>query len=67
MSDTVTKKKYVSGGASAGSIWFLGFVGTLVYFLHFHSGTITLVLIAVVKALFWPAYITYYALHFMRI
>lgn len=58
--------KYVSKGG-AGGFWFLGFIGALVYFLHFHSGSITLVLIAVFKALFWPAYLTYYLLRFMGV
>jgi hypothetical protein len=59
------KIKYVTHGGGAGGLWFLGFIGTLVYFLHFHSGTLDLVGLAVIKALFWPAYVTYYALHFM--
>lgn len=52
-----------SGGA--GGFWFLGFVGTLVYFLHFHSGTFWLVCVAFFKAIFWPAYLAYYVLHYI--
>jgi len=59
---TVVRK----GGGSSG-LWFLGFVGSLVYFLHVHSGTFWLVVVAVFKALFWPAYIIYYLLQFMHI
>ena len=60
-----TKNAARCGGA--GGIWFLGFIGTLVYFIHFHSGSFWLVLVAIFKALFWPAFLAYYALHFMRI
>ncbi len=54
-----------SGGA--GGFWFLGFIGTLVYFLHFHSGTFWLVLLATFKAVFWPAFLVYYSLAYMKI
>lgn len=60
---TIVQKRAVR----TGGLWFLGFIGTLVYFLHFHSGTFWLVVIAVFKAIFWPAYLVYYALHFMHI
>lgn len=67
MNDTSTKTKYIYKGGGAGGIWLMGFVGTLVYFLHFHSGNVTLVLIAIFKALFWPAYLTYYLLQSMSV
>ncbi len=51
----------------AGGVWFLGFVGTLVYFLHFHSGSFKLVILAFIKAIFWVAYLVYYLLHFMKV
>jgi hypothetical protein len=50
-----------------GGLWFLGFLGTLVYFIQFHSGTFWLVLLAIWKAIFWPAYLVYYLLVFMRV
>lgn len=62
----VINNKVVNRGGSGG-LWFLGFIGTLVYFLHFHSGTFTLVIIAIIKAIFWPAFLVYYVLHFMHI
>lgn len=67
MSEKVVRTKYVSSGAGTGGLWFLGFIGSLVYFLHFHSGTLVLVVIAVFKSLFWPAYIVYYLLHYMGV
>ena len=51
----------------AGGVWFLGFVGMLVYQLHFHSGSFTLVIIAIFKAVFWLAYLVYYLLQYMQI
>lgn len=59
--------QYIRRGGGAGGVWFLGSIGTLVYFLHVHSGTFVLVLLAVIKALFWPAFLIYYLLHFMHI
>ena len=61
-----TSVKYVKHGG-AGGLWFMGFIGTLVYFLQSHSGTFVLVLIAIFKAIFWPAYLTYYLLKFMGV
>jgi hypothetical protein len=49
------------------TLWFLGFVGALVYYLRYHSGTFTLVLIAIFKAIVWPAYLVYYLLRFLRV
>jgi hypothetical protein len=59
-------KTVVKGGGNGG-IWLMGFIGALVYFLHFHSGTFWLVVLAFIKAIFWPAFVVYYGLHFMRI
>ena len=46
----------------AGGGWFLGFLGALVYYLHTHSGTFWLVLVALVKAIFWPAFLVFHVL-----
>ena len=59
--------KNIAKSSGAGGIWFLGFVGALFYYLHFHSGTLWLVVLAIVKALLWPAFLVYYLLHFMRV
>lgn len=39
----------------------LGFIGAAVYFIQ-HAPTVWLGLIGIVKALFWPAFLVYYAL-----
>jgi len=46
----------------AGGIWLLGFIGALVYYLHTHSGTFWLVLLAIMKAVVWPAFLVYHLL-----
>jgi len=60
------KGKTVKKGG-AGGLWFLGFIGALVYYLHFHSGTFWLVILAFLKALTWPAFLIYYLLRAMQI
>jgi hypothetical protein len=50
-----------------GGVWFMGFIGTLVYYLHDHSGTFWLVILAILKAIVWPAVLVYYLLRFMKI
>lgn len=65
-STKVVNNKVVTRGGTGG-LWFLGFLGTLVYFLHYHSGTFMLVIIAIIKAIFWPAFLTYYVLQFIHI
>jgi hypothetical protein len=40
----------------------LGFIGALCYYLHTHSGTFWLVLLAFMKAVVWPAFVVYYVL-----
>ena len=48
--------------SAVGGLWFLGFLGALVYYLHTHSGTFWLVLVAFLKALVWPAFVVYHVL-----
>jgi hypothetical protein len=45
-----------------GGLWFLGFLGALVYYLHTHSGTFWLVVLAFLKAFVWPAFVVYHVL-----
>jgi hypothetical protein len=56
--------KYRGKGARgpADGIWFVGFIGALVYYLHNHSGTFWLVILAFLKALGWPAMVVYHLL-----
>lgn len=59
-------KKAAKSGSSSG-IWFLGFIGALVYYLHVHSGTFWLVILAFLKAIVWPAFLVYHLLLFLRV
>lgn len=66
MSDTGVSKPRAGSSAvfkgGAGGIWFLGFIGALCYYLHTHSGTFWLVLLAFMKAVAWPAFVVYHVL-----
>ncbi len=55
------KRRVVTNGG-AGGVWCLGFIGALAYYLHTHSGTFWLVVLAFMKALFWPAFVVYHVL-----
>lgn len=60
MASESTNKRVTCGGA--GGIWFLGFVGALVYYIHTHSGTFWLVVLAFMKAIVWPCFVVYHIL-----
>jgi len=65
MSDTDAGKTRTNSGVGkggAGGIWLLGFIGALCYYLHTHSGTFWLVLVAFVKSVVWPAFVVYHVL-----
>lgn len=55
-----TKRGGACGGV--GGVWFLAFLGAFAYYLHTHSGTVWLVLVAFTKAVFWPAFLVYHLL-----
>ena len=56
------RNKGMSQHGGYGGLWFLGFIGSLVYYLHVHSGTFWLVVMAIFKAIFWPAFLIYHLL-----
>jgi hypothetical protein len=43
-------------------VWFLGFLGALVYYIHYHSGSFWLVVLAFVKSVLWPAFVVHHVL-----
>ena len=59
-------KKHVTQAGGVGGGWFLGFIGALVYYLNFHSGTFWLVVLAILKAAVWPAFLVYHLLVFLK-
>jgi len=58
-------KKHAGSGA-AGTIWFLGFIGALVYFIQ-QADSFGAGIIGFLKALVWPAFLIYNLLDFLRI
>jgi len=61
------RKKNVAHAGGASGLWFLGFIGALVYYLHVHSGSFWLVILAFLKAIVWPAYLVYHLMMFLNI
>jgi len=47
--------------AYGGGLWFVGFVGALVYYMQ-HAASAGLVILGILKALVWPAMLVYYVL-----
>lgn len=52
-------------GAAGGGIYGLAFIGALVYFIQ-HAGTFWIGVFGVVKAIFWPAFLIYKLLEFLK-
>jgi hypothetical protein len=63
----MSKKRKVAKAGGNGFVWFLGFIGALVYYLHIHSGTFWLVILAILKAFVWPVFLVYHLLLFLRV
>ena len=59
--------KHVAKSGGAGGIWLLGFIGALFYYIHVHSGTFWLVVLAFLKAIVWPAILVYHLLLFLKV
>jgi len=53
-------------GKSGAPIYGLGLIGDFVYNIHYHSGTFWLVILAVLKAIVWPALVVYHLLLLMH-
>ena len=49
-----------------GGLWFMGFIGALVYYVQLHSGTFWLVVLALIKAAVWPGLLVYHLLLFLK-
>ncbi len=60
--DQVRARGRAASNGGAGGLWFVGFIGALVYYLHFHSGSFWLVVLAFLKATVWPAFVVYHVL-----
>jgi hypothetical protein len=56
-------KKIVYRGGASETVYGLGFLGALVYYIG-HATTLWIGLLGFFKAIFWPAVLVYEALHF---
>lgn len=54
----------MSGGG--GFVYFLAFIGALVYFMQ-QATSFTGVVIGFLKAIVWPAFLVYYLLDFLKV
>jgi hypothetical protein len=65
------KKRYtpviVRKGNQMSGLYGLGFIGALIYFLHYHSGTFWLVILAILKAFVWPALLVYHLFQVLQL
>ena len=59
------KKMNGAAGAGAGFVWFLGFVGALVYYWQ-HAHSFWAVIVGFFEAFVWPAYLVYHLMTFLR-
>ena len=55
---------YKSGGGDA--VYGLGLIGALVYYIQ-HAHSFWMVLVGIVKALIWPAFVVYHLLLFFKL
>lgn len=60
-------KKYKHHGATAGggAVYGLGIIGALIYYVQ-HATSFALVLLGIIKAVFWPAFVVYKLLEFLH-
>lgn len=55
----------MSNGGTSSAVYGLGFIGALVYFLQ-HATTAGMVLLGIIKAIFWPALLVYRVLEILK-
>ncbi|HSX15113.1 MAG TPA: hypothetical protein VLE72_04420 [Candidatus Saccharimonadales bacterium] len=60
-----TSKTYKGGHAGSGAVYGLGLLGALVYYIQ-QSDTFWLLVLGILKALVWPAFLIYYLLKLVR-
>lgn len=63
--DQCCKKKWESQGGPSGAIYGLGFIGAAVYFIQ-HAPTFWDGVIGILKAIIWPALLSYKLLEFFN-
>jgi hypothetical protein len=58
------RDRYRGGGGTGGAVYGLGLIGALVYYIQAADG-FWLVVLGILKALVWPAFLTYHVLKFL--
>jgi hypothetical protein len=58
--------KMARTGGPSSVAYGLGVIGALIYYVHFHSGTFWLVVLALLKAVVWPALLVYQLMLFLH-
>lgn len=56
----------MKSSGTAGAVYGFGFIGAALYFIQ-HATTFWMGILGVLKALVWPAFLTYKALEFFRL
>lgn len=59
-------RRSMAVGGSPGPVYFLGFIGALVYYLH-QAHSFWPIVLAILKALVWPAFLVYNVLKFFAL
>jgi hypothetical protein len=59
-------KKMHGGGAAGGSVYGLGFIGALIYFIQ-NSDTFWIGVLGILKAIVWPAFLVHGLLDFLNL
>lgn len=62
---TCKEKNVIKDNGVQGTIYGMAFIGALVYFIQ-HSDSFVGVLLAIVKAIFWPAVLIYKLLEILK-
>lgn len=62
--EKVKKNMGSKGGGDA--VYGLGIIGALIYFIT-HATTFWMGVVGIFKALFWPAFLVYYLLDFLKL
>lgn len=60
------RRGVVHQGGTGSAVYGLGFIGALVYFLQTQSGTFWLVIVGLFKSVFWPTFVVYELLKYLK-
>ncbi|WP_018612201.1 hypothetical protein [Segetibacter koreensis] len=64
--DDYQKRKNISGNGVSGSVYGLAFIGALIYYIQ-HATTFIMGVLGFLKALVWPAILTYKLMEYLKL